>query len=154
MGARLKFGLVALVAALGLLVFQPGPISHHTAGNGVVAVDSQVSWTKHVLPAPMPASAVSCASGYICGFPCTMNASCGYYYSIPQTVGLNAVNNTNLNPTDKILSIHNNTSHQWRVWRFNSTGHGCGGDNAVVYANTKGNMSSNWYQQGCLTRIS
>lgn len=148
MRRRIVIGLVGLLAALGLFVVQPGSatVAEKQSGNPAVQVI-------HLLT-PQRAEAVACASGYICGFPCSAANPCGFYYQVSQGVALNTYISLHLNAGDDIYSIHNNTGHQWRVYHYDLFHGGCGSASALVYANTKGNMSSEWTLQHCIKRVS
>lgn len=148
MRRKITIGIVALVAALGLFVIQPGAVSvaEKSGGNPAVQV-------VHLL-SPQRAEAVVCASGYICGFPCSATAACGFYYQVSQTVGLNVYISLHLNAGDSIYSIHNNNGHQWRVYHYDLFHGSCGSASSLVYANTKGNMNTEWQLQHCIKRVS
>lgn len=149
MKRKVTIGLVALVAMLGLLVGQPGSVSVAEKPSGNPAVE-----VIHLLT-PQRAEAVSCASGNICGFPCSATAACGYYYRVSQTIGLNVYTDLHLNPGDDILSVHNaSTTHQFRVYHYDLFHGSCGSASSLVYANTKGNMNTEWRLQNCIKRVS
>jgi hypothetical protein len=149
MKRKITIGLVALAAMLGLFVIQPGSVSvadNKPGGNPVVQVIH--------LMTPQRAEAVACASGYICGFPCSATSACGFYYQVSQTVALNQPISLHLNSGDDIYSVHNNNGHQWRVYHYDLFHGGCGSASALIYANTKGNMNTEWRLQHCIMRVS
>lgn len=148
MRRKITIGIVALVAALGLFVIQPGAVSvaEKSSNNPAVQVIHLIT--------PQRAEAVACASGYICGFPCSATSACGFYYQVSQTVALNQYISLHLNSGDDIYSIHNNNGHQWRVYHYDLFHGGCGSASALVYANTKGNMNAEWQLQHCIKRVS
>jgi len=148
MKRKITMGLVALAAMLSLFVIQPGTATVAEQPHGNVAVE-----VIHLLT-PQRAEAVTCSAGYICGFPCVATAACGSYYRVSQTVTLNQYINLPLNPSDDILSIHNNNGHQWRVYHYNVFHGGCGSNSSLVYAITKGNMNVEWRLQACIKRVS
>lgn len=148
MKRKITIGLVALAAMLGLFVIQPGPAAVAEKPHGNTAVE-----IIHLLT-PQRAEAVTCSAGYICGFPCSATAACGSYYRVSQTVGLNVYIDLGLNPGDDILSIHNNNSHQWRVYHYDLFHGSCGSASSLVFANTKGNMNTEWRLQNCIKRVS
>lgn len=150
---RIIVGLVAVAAMLGLVVGQPGPASQ-PFGSNIKSISQIAPGIEKVVLVHPAAATVSCTSGYICGFPCVSSGSCGSYYRVSQTTGLNVYQDLYLNAGDYIYSVHNNTGKQWRVYHYDLAHGGCGSNSSLIYANTRGNMNEEWKNQQCIKRVS